>query len=262
MRNINDYYKEEFSKIDISEDESKIISQKIQNKYTAYQKRKKTFKYISSIFLVFILSISIVYADEIKEFINNIKITTTVNKEGRKTIEAKSEDFRKVINYDANLPEIDPQKGENSKDYLISEIEEMLNTKILKSKILKTDKIKIYSLTKENGKIASAHFIVNGVLDDKIKKIDMHISFATKFYPNDVYVGWKSSDSLKNENYYIENLKTDSYILTLNTEMRRNGYYDILFVYDNIAYRINIIIVDNPDNRRPILEDFLNSLSY
>ena len=29
----------------------------------------------------------------------------------------------------------------------------------------------------------------------------MHISFATKFYPNDVYVGWKSSDSLKNENY-------------------------------------------------------------
>lgn len=263
MKNINDFYKDEFKKIDISNEKRDEINNQIKNKYMLSQRRKKTIICLSSIFLVFIVSISIVYADEIKEFINTFKIIVTTDKDGRKIIQAKSDDYRKIINYDADFREITPSESKNSKEYTLSEIEKMLNIKVLRSNFLKNYTTKQFALTKESGKIATAQFIIPNALTEKKKKIQMRFSFVTKYYPDESYSGWKSSDSLKNSKYFIENLKSDAYILTINGEMGTIGHYNILLIYDDILYNFTITIIEeNQEKQKQFVEDFLNSLSY
>jgi len=263
MKNINNFYKDEFEKIDISNEKRDEINNQIKNKYMLSQRRKKTIICLSSIFLVFIVSISIVYADEIKEFINTFKIIVTTDKDGNKVTEARSEDYRKELNYDADFPEINSIDNKNGSQYSIKQLEEGLNIKILKSDLIKNDKVKIRLLTKEKGKISSGHFFLKDILNDYERRIDVNISFVTKYYPDNSYTGWKSSDSLKSTKYYIKNLNADAYILTFNGDANAIGHYDILLIYDNISYRFNATIIDyDYEKQKQFVEDFLNSLSY
>ena len=68
---------------------------------------------------------------------------------------------------------------------------------------------------------------------------------------------------LKNSKYFIENLKSDAYILTINGEIGRIGHYNILLIYDDVLYNFTITIIEeNQEKQKQFVEDFLNSLSY
>ncbi len=267
MKNYEKKFKEEFSKIFITEESMYNIKENVRKKYCKRKNRRKMVLGFSSILLVFITGFGLVYADELKTFINNFIISKHVDEKGNVYTSGKAS-IIKVMNYDAEIPEI-LEKG-TGKIYNIEELEELLDFKILKSSYIKTDEIKQYYTKKVSNKIANASFTIDNFTrptqkDDIKNKYDLTVSFTTK-YNNDNMASFNTSPGVASTEYRIKNLDTKAFILLINATNPQDkvSYAMARFVYDNVNYflKFRFLPKEQQDDAIQKVKNILNSFSY
>lgn len=266
MSKISDEFKKEFNQIEVDNSTLDKIENNIYHKYNSYKRRKKIVVTVVSLFLVAIVSTGIVYADDIKNYVRTFKFKEYIKDNGKKGVYGKSECFKKVINYDAPLDEVDTETDYN-KNYKIKDIEDMLNIKILKSKYLETEEIKQLKTYKINNKISYTMFSYNTGKNNNNNIIRSRMSkfyFVTKYSSGECGIEFNSSGSLKATEYYVKNLDTNAYIFNFSKGFSWD--YIIFVIYDGINYSfvisINPIKVNTDELQEYYLHDFLESLHY
>lgn len=268
MMNLDRKYKNRFNKLELSDQDEEDIINKIKLKYNKNQKRKKYILCFITVMIIGFLSIGIAYATEIEDFVKGFIITKTKeNAEGKNFTHTEGEsNYRKEINYEANLPEVGT--NDEGKEYSILELENLLNIKILKSDYFKTTILKQVGTVKKEGKIASASFklenfsctkdVSNSIAD----RYNMYVYFITKYADADDKISWETGRDTKVTEYYLKNLNTTAYILHPKNE-NKMLFYTVHFIYDNVGYSFRLRITnDEIEDRKIKLKEILDSLHY
>ena len=249
---------------------SKEIDEKIMNN-TIYKKNhniflKKSLITVSIVLVISITTISVVFAEEIKEFVKSFYVEKTIDLK-------KTDDMhmsvlilnnKKEINYDAEFDEYYPDSF-NQKTTNFSTIEKEFNINILKTDKITNKKINISGITKEDGKISSATFTVFNAFnnnDKEYNKITYGFSFITKYYKEEkeVLLGAGRKSSEKNITIiHDDKLDTDIYFWTAPNISDDEIVAAVLthFIYDDILYELTAY-----NTSRNNILNIINSLHY
>lgn len=262
MKKFEKKYKELFNNLSIDNDRKDEIYTNIINQ------KKVHFKlaYIIPVLALFLFT-GIVFADNIKSTFNTLMVKY-VTKENKNSIIYKSYSSAK-INYDADLPEVDNSNVYNYYD--ISDVEEKLGIKFLKSEKIKNKKIAQLSTIKNNGKIAFAAFKISNAYDEKpiydnenetqydksSVLCDIVISLKTKYSSDKKLEEWSSaSNQVSLSEYYIRSIDTTA--LVRKYEGLRS-LREVMVDYNDIRYSISFVVPYDldPDTEAQV---FLDSL--
>ncbi len=279
MTNLNKKYQEFYDEIQISEERKEKIYENIMES----KKQKKVYLkpiFITVVLIVFIAlgSLGLVYAEEIKNAFNTIRIFHS-NKDNSRVTTIKSNAIAE-INYEADIPEADVVveeeriKGIKNKEYTIQELEELLGIKLLKSEYYKKEKLEQYYTEKVDNKISRASFLLEnftnakyfkkGKLEDKEDVYTMSISFVTKYCPaHEQEIDMEITGEYREDVYYIDALDTTVYIMKLGLEdnVWGTGNWIVRFDYHNIHYKIEAHMYNkNEEEKTNALATILNSL--
>ena len=249
MKRIEDIYKSFNEKII----PSKNLDNKVFNK-TIYQKKynsfwKKALLTISIFLIVSITAIGIVFAKEIKEMIQKYFITTVTptNNSDIIPVDLKFLEVHtfKEINYDALLPEVCEEKGNNVNKMTIKigELEGKLETKFLHFKDDLNQEIILHEVEKVDNKIGKVKFDTSIKTNNK-SVIGIQIDFATKFSE-------KYKDGFSIQLYHISGISLKDYSDKLNTDIyymvgttikedyeNRLTFNEAIFIYDDVVYHL------------------------
>ena len=230
---------------------SKELKDKINNKIF---KKKYDFslilKWSCFILIISIISIGLVFADEIKETINSYFFTTekipTTESNLNLAIPRLFVNNKKEINYYANIEEIE-RDSDNEKTITIGNLEKELQINFLKSNKYINNNVIYERVEKVNNKVASGIFFIRNAFDTNTKEstIDMTIQFNTiysQIYKDNYYLEFGAAayyDENMITKMYFENLNTDVYFFS-NTKNLKNdeitNQIGVAFVYDDIGY--------------------------
>ena len=232
---MNKKIKNAFNDIKVNEDlERKILNMTINKKDNQQRKWKLSYT-LASIFLVGVLSLGVVYAQEIKNFITSF--STNINVENNKSIKLSDDVRFKNINSDA-------LKVDTNNPYQVNydAIEKNLGFKILKLKDNNTDEIYYSTYLNDNGQIGRIDlWIPYFVKESDSKYISASISMLNKG-ADEKYIlafeeGLDASGGKNNfEEYYSNNLDTKIIIYSYSTSDSNNRYLKATFVYDDVLY--------------------------
>mgnify|MGYP003571287263 CR=1 FL=1 len=256
MKDLNKKIKEDFKAINLSEETKNDILNTIYTNYANYKKRNNITLSICLILFVCLIGLGVTYADEIVKY---FKIYPVIYKNGEIGTYGKVQNINKVINYEADIPEF--EKEGKGKEYTLSELEKLLETKIIKSKNIKSDIVTQYKTLKVNGKISSASFRYENFYDNDTTKAKLFFTFITKYDTSSQNLWWETGQARQSSEYLIKNLNTNAYILQFKGEEWTSHYYNIYFIYDNIAYESFIICyARNKEDKEKEIMNFLDSL--
>jgi len=258
-------FKEEFNRLDYSLEEENVIKEKVFIKYRHNRARAKVIFCVATIMIICLTGVGIVYADEIKDFVRGFKLSTYTKENGSSNTVGVSK-IIKEMNYEADIPEVD-SSSEEVYTYSISELEDLLDMKILKNDYFKEKEFRQRVTKKVDGKIASADFVTSGSFKEMLEEgfyiQSTHISFVTKYSKDGGKVGWETGSGFEPITCYIKNLDTTAYILTWK-DTDKMSIAVVIFIYDNVNY--NMFLQFNPRVQREegvkIIGEFLNGLSY
>ena len=232
---MNNKIKNVFNDIKVNEDlERKILNMTINKKDNKQRKWKLSYT-LAAVFLIGVLSLGVVYAKEIKNFINSFR--TNINVENNKSI--KLSDNVKFKNISSNALKSD---NNNAKQMVFSEVEHNLGFKILKLKNNNTDEIYYSTELNGNGKIGRVDlWIPYFVKESDNKYISVNVSMlnigADEKYILAFKEGVDASGGKDNfEEYYSNNLDTKIIIYSYSTSNSNNRYLKATFVYDDVLY--------------------------
>lgn len=271
-------YKKTMQKINLSSSKKEEIYENI----IKNGNKKNHFKpvLIATVVCIFVLlgTLGFVYAEEIKNAFNTIRIFHS-NKENSRVTTIKSSAIAE-INYEADIPEAkvvlesEREKGIKNKEYTIQELEELLGIKLLKSEYYKKEKLEQYYTEKVDNKISRASFLLEnftnakyfkkGKLEDKEDVYTMSISFVTKYcstHEQEKIV--EITGAYREDTYYIKALDTTAYILkhTLEDNLWGTGNWIVCFDYQNIRYSMRVQWYNkNEEEKTSALATILNSL--
>lgn len=242
-------YKKIMQKIKISKVKKEEIFSKIMEEKLE-KKRHLKLVFITTCLLVFLIlgSLGLVYAEEIKNTFNTIKIFHSSSKETIITSNVIVE-----INYEADIPEAQPilaeerQNGKKNNEYTFQELEDLLEIKLLKSEYYKKEKLEQYFTEKVDNKISRASFdlenftnakeIKKGKIEDLEDRYTMSFSLTTKYASTDIKENSKEVWSgYREDTYYIQALDTSAYIFKRNIENTILDDWSVRFDYENIHY--------------------------
>jgi len=267
MKKIEDLYKERFNKLIIYPEDEENIKNNIIKKYTKVKRRNKIIAYSMTFLLLCIVGFGIVYADEIKDFIQNFTIFKKTDDKGN--IYTKGEvEIVKEMNYDADIPEVSLEDDKNT--YSLNELEELLGMKILKSPYFKIDQVEQYLTEKVNGKIAKAKFRIYNFTDSKKEgktgtdKYNLYFEFTTKYSP-DNKIDWSTSPGIEITEYYIKKLNSNAFFFKMMDieNAAKKKLYVVNFVCDNVFYTFKFDMYGKDLNEaEQLIKDILDSLSY
>jgi len=121
--------------------------------------------------------------------------------------------------------------------YLLKDIEEKLNLKILRNKKVPKDLFQITNLDKNNGKISKLNFWLVNYDKSEIKSNQINLAFEINTNNSNIDSKLAYSGNSKLEYYFIENLNVEAVIIESTSE-----YGPMLsnFVYEDIVYSINL----------------------
>lgn len=199
----------------------------------------------ATIICVFVLigTLGTVYAEEIKEAINTIFIKRTHDDDSNYTkLEA---DTLVEINYDADIPEYNPQVSyeKEGKDYSYEELENLLGIKLLKSDLFKKKLLYQEKTDKLNGKISSVWFSIKDFMESSQKFdgiYDMNISFLTQYASEEEKNSplFQGIGSYEEDQYYINSLNTTAYFIKSHAGHDSQSW-SVMFIYQNVYYRFS-----------------------
>ena len=232
---MNKKIKNAFNDIKVNEDlERKILNMTVNKRDNKQKKWKLSYTY-ATILLIGMLSIGVVYAKEIKNFINSF--STNINVENNKSIKLSDNINFKNISKDALIFTGDSQYQMN-----YNEVEKNLGFKILKLKENNTDEIYYSTELNDNNQIGRVDlWIPYFVKESDNKYISASISMLNKG-ADEKYIlafeeGLDASGGKNNfEEYYSNNLDTKIIIYSYSTINSNNRYLKATFVYDDVLY--------------------------
>ena len=232
---MNKKIKNAFNDIKVNEDlERKILNMTVNKRDNKQKKWKLSYTY-ATILLIGMLSIGVVYAKEIKNFINSF--STNINVENNKSIKLSDNINFKNISKDALIFTGDSQYQMN-----YNEVEKNLGFKILKLKENNTDEIYYSTELNDNNQIGRVDlWIPYFVKESDNKYISASISMLNKG-ADEKYIlafeeGLDASGGKNNfEEYYSNNLDTKIIIYSYSTSNSNNRYLKATFVYDDVLY--------------------------
>lgn len=245
MNNLREKFKKDFKKIKISEARKQEIFEKITTKHQ-HNFFTKPVIILATSFIILLGSVSFVYADEIKEVFNNLKVKLSdvrVGEDGEKMATVRPElNAIAEVNYKADIPEAEQDyTGKKNNWYSYDELESLLNIKLLKSNIFEEDKIFQFYTSKIDGNIARANFVIPKWFEYNntellYERIMFKMFFKTKYdEEGQPFKGWYPNSEF--EEYNIENLNVDALILG---RLKYGNVVRVFFVKDNIAYEIEM----------------------
>ena len=233
---MNKKIKNAFNDVKVNEDLEKRILDMTVNK-NGYKQRRWKLSYIyTSILLIGILSLSVVYAQEIKDFVNSF--STNINVESNKNI--KISDNVKFKNISVNALKV--KESENSYQMSFDEVEKNLGFEILKLRENNTNEIYYSTGLNDDGEIGRVDlWIPYFIKENDNKYISTSISMlnkgADKKYISSFEEGLDVSGNKENfKEYYSKNLNTKVIIYSYSAKNNGNLSLKATFVYDNILY--------------------------
>lgn len=232
---MNKKIKDAFNEIKVDESlERKVLNMTVNKKDNKQRKWKLSYTY-ATILLIGMLSIGVVYAKEIKNFINSF--STNINVENNKSIKLSDNINFKNISKDALIFTGDSQYQMN-----YNEVEKNLGFKILKLKENNTYEIYYSTELNDNNQIGRVDlWIPYFVKESDNKYISASISMLNKG-ADEKYIlafeeGLDASGGKDNfEEYYSNNLDTKIIIYSYSTSNSNNRYLKATFVYDDVLY--------------------------
>ncbi len=250
MKKIEEDYKKQLENITPSEDLEKRIYNNTIYKKNNYHKLNRVLLTISTILLLGIVSIGVVFADEIKDKIKRIFLTEIDLKDPKRDYPILQIKNLKEINYDADLEEY-IFYSDNVKEVSREELESKLNVKFLNSEKIMSDKLSIFNIDKKDNKIAEAEFFIENAFKLDNSKDNSSINFSFKFitkYSHKAENGYKMDFYPTRDNYneaiqieYLDNLNTDVYFEATKKDLKDDEVADSMiavFVYDDVTYRL------------------------
>lgn len=224
-----------FNEIEVSENlERKVLNMTV-NKNDNMQKKWKLSHAFMAIILIVVLSIGVVYAKEIKNFINSF--STSINVENNKNIKISDNINFKNISSVALKTEND-----NSKQMTFNEAEKNLGFKILKLKDNNTNEIYYSTRLNDNGQIGRVDlWIPYFVKESDSKYISASVSMLN-IGVDEKYIlafeeGLDASGNKDNfEEYFSEELNTKFIIYSYSNKNSADLYLKATFVYDDVLY--------------------------
>lgn len=232
---MNKKIKNAFNDIKVNEDlEIKILNMTINKKDNKQRKWKLSYT-LASIFLIGVLSLGVVYAQEIKKIITSF--STNINVENNKSMKLSDNVKFKNINHNA-------LKVDTNSPYQMNynEVEKNLGFKILKLKENNTDEIYYSTELNDNNQIGRVDlWMPYFVKESSDKYISANVSMlnkgADKKYILVFEEGLDASGGKDNfEEYYSNNLDTKIIIYSYSTSDSNNRYLKATFVYDDVLY--------------------------
>ena len=232
---MNKKIKNAFNDIKVNEDlERKILNMTVNKRDNKQKKWKLSYTY-ATILLIGMLSIGVVYAKEIKNFINSF--STNINVENNKSIKLSDNINFKNISKNALI-----FTGDSPYQMNYNEVEKNLGFKILKLKENNTDEIYYSTELNDNNQIGRVDlWIPYFVKESDNKYISASISMlnngADEKYILAFEEGLDASGGKNNfEEYYSNNLDTKIIIYSYSTSNSNNRYLKATFVYDDVLY--------------------------
>ncbi len=236
MLNINKQYKSFLNKVDISKEKSEEIYNNILIKGKKHKNNQKLLFICISIFFVIVGSLSIVYAKDIKNFVQGLtKAQFKNNKVGL------TSDVRSKINYDADIPEatvksvIDQENGNLNNSYSYEQLEQLLGIKLLKSEYFGDKSLYQFMTSKKDGKIAQAIFEINNFVKTESEFYNFSINLYTPYLEKENNEIVRSSGS-QIEEHYVSSLDTTAYIFRPIPENVSGGFWYAYLLYDDVYY--------------------------
>ena len=232
---MNKKIKNAFNDIKVDESlERKVLNMTVNKKDNKQRKWKLSYTY-ATILLIGMLSIGVVYAKEIKNFINSF--STNINVENNKSIKLSDNINFKNISKNALI-----FTGDSPYQMNYNEVEKNLGFKILKLKENNTDEIYYSTELNDNNQIGRVDlWIPYFVKESDNKYISASISMLNKG-ADEKYIlafeeGMDASGGKNNfEEYYSNNLDTKIIIYSYSTSNSNNRYLKATFVYDDVLY--------------------------
>lgn len=265
MRNIVDEIKDTYNKIEVTDE----VRQKVFNN-TIYSKPKRnTFRKLvltlGSIVGVCAISLSVVYADEIKEYLASWRAVYSFSNHDDAVLDNESYSYKEIKDDTFNT---------HNEGLLLNykEVEESLGFKILKSKLQTSEEIYYTTfLNNDNKTIAS----VNLWMPDFIKNENYDLSLSANFLTTNADEGYKMTtidDTTGAIKKYVGKDKTnfDSAVIFYTISQLKEGesfmdkHYEIDdllcadFIYDGIKYRFT----SNEKITQKELLKIINDLNY
>ncbi len=271
MKKLNDSFNNTFDNISLSKEKSNDLNIKILN---GYKKRKKQKRIVLSVILllnIMLISTGVVYANEIKEMINNLVSRKYSDKNSNNPVRfyafSKS---KKILNYDANLKEFNCEisdadsvpKNDKCFYYSYEELEDKLSIKLLKSNLFEKKHFLIKNLKRVDGKIASLNLELIKPINNK--KLDGNINLKLRIYINTKYLV-DTEIPLNEEEYNIEEMKSIYYINNLKVPVYGVDYgwvKKIWFEYDSALYALDIYSSNQKLDSNEEVKNILESLHY
>ena len=232
---MNKKIKDAFNEIKVDESlERKVLNMTVNKKDNKQRKWKLSYTY-ATILLIGMLSIGVVYAKEIKNFINSF--STNINVENNKSIKLSDNINFKNISKNALI-----FTGDSPYQMNYNEVEKNLGFKILKLKENNTDEIYYSTELNDNNQIGRVDlWIPYFVKESDNKYISASISMLNKGADEKYILAFEEGlDASGGKNNFEENnnnnLDTKIIIYSYSTSNSNNRYLKATFVYDDVLY--------------------------
>ena len=250
---MNKKIKDAFNNIRVNENlESRVLNMTVYKSDNRNRRWKLSYS-VMTILLIGILSIGVVYAKEIKDFINSF--STNINVENNESIKLSNNiNFKNISNNALKI------ENDNSKQMTFSEVEDNLGFKILKLKDNSANEIYYSAGLNDNKKIGRIDlWIPYFIKENDSKYVSASLSMlnvgADIKYIEAFKEGLDASGSKNNfEEYYSEKLNT-KIIMYIYSSDSDNLYLKTTFIYDDILY-----ILTSKNMTRNELVNYINEL--
>ena len=232
---MNKKIKEAFNNIKLDDKfDDKVFNMTI-NKTNNKQKTWKLSYTFMTIFLIGILSIGVVYAKEIRDFINSF--SSNINVENNKSIKLSDNiNFKDISNNALKIEKDNPELMN------FNEVENNLGFKILKLKDNNTNEIYYSTELNDNTYIGRVDlWIPYYVKESADKYISVNVSMLNKG-ADEKYIlafeeGLDASGGKNNfEEYYSSTLNTKIILYSYSINDINNQYLRATFIYDDVLY--------------------------
>ena len=258
MKKIDKMTKKFFDELSVSEIKKNDIYDNIVNKKEKY-KFHHLVTAVSCCFILLIGIFSVVYAEQIGDVFNTLKV-----KYLEKTIDNKKyivpnvkSDSQAVINYKADLV--------NGESYSYEELSDKLGINILRNSLFKKNNFTISNIIKKDNNIGILGLQMDNALDEQPKYkggyyrdvilVRYEVVIATKYAERRAERTYSYID--KFEEFYINNLNTKAILICVTGDYSDN-MWEVRFDYNNISYHLSFIFATSGNHREELI-NILNS---
>lgn len=258
MKKIDKMAKKFFDELSVSEIKKNDIYDNIVNKKEKY-KFHHLVTAVSCCFILLIGIFSVVYAEQIGDVFNTLKVKylEKIVDDKKYIVPDVKSDSQAVINYKADLVK--------DMSYSYDELNDKLGINILRNSLFKKNDFTITCNEKKDNNIGFLVLKMDNAFDEQPKYkggyyrevilVRFEVIIATKYAERKA--GRTYSYFTKSEEFYINNLNTKAILIRMNGDYSDN-MWEVRFDYNNISYHLSFIFATSGNHREELI-NILNS---